>query len=54
MQKLKSFAINTVYDEGFARPIVSTHMVPNTDNCFMLEFHETQSIYIREIKTGIR
>ena len=54
MLKIKSFAINTLDTEGVYRPLVSTHMVPDTGNCFMLEFHETQSIYIREIKTGKR
>ena len=58
MQKLRSFAINTANTDGssddLCGPLVSAHMVPDTSNCFMLEFHETQSIFIRNIKTGSR
>ena len=59
MQKLKVIAINTnpsnhrgIGDTN--TPFISQHIVPNTDNNFLLEFHESQYIYLRNIQTGAR
>ena len=59
VQKLKLFDINTAPvnhrdDWDLRTPLVSSHMVPDTDNCFVLEFYESQFIYLRNIKTGER
>ena len=54
MQKIKSISINTDPNANILHPLVSAHMVPNTDNRFMLEFDEQKFIFLRTIKTGAR
>ena len=45
LQMIKSIFINTdVSIDNFDQlsyPLLSTHMIPDTDNCFMLEFDES-------------
>jgi hypothetical protein len=39
-------------DIGFF-DLISAHMVPETNNAFMLEFHDMKFIKLRSIKTGV-
>jgi hypothetical protein len=54
MQKTKSFSINTGPNANKYMPLVSAHLVPDTDNRFMLEFNESKFIFLRTIETGAR
>merc|ERR1739844_569821 len=54
MQKTRSFSINTGPNANIRMPLVSAHLVPDTDNRFILECHESKFIFLRTIETGAR
>ena len=58
MKKIKQISINSeVQSENFSQlyhPLISPHMIPETQNTFMLELHEAQYVYVRNVSTGAR
>ena len=58
MQVIKRFSINSevaLNDDGsLGYPLVLAHVVPETDNKFMLEFDGDHFIHLRTIETGTR
>ena len=54
MQKIKSISINTDPKPDYWLPLLSSHMVPDTDTGFMLECQGSKFIFLRTIKTGAK
>ena len=58
MDQLKAVNINTsVPKDDYSQlyvPLISSHMIPGTEFKFMLEFYDSQLVYLRTIETGKR
>ena len=57
MEQLMAIDINTDVDNSYTSqqrevPLISAHMIPGTGFKFMLEFYDSQLVYLRTIKTG--
>ena len=54
----KTININSVVDRENSKqlciPLLYEHIIPGTDNRFMLEFYDTQFVTLRDVKTGSR
>ena len=51
MDKLKAFNINTADNARSHVPLISAHMIPGTDYKFMLEFVDSQFVYLVNVET---
>ena len=61
MQRIKIISLNSSVgefrnntNEESVKPLIYNHMVPETGNRFMIEFHKNSYIYLRTIETGER
>ena len=53
MVVLKTIYINTI-NRYSAPPLLFSHIIPETDSRFLLEFYDSQLIYLIKIETGER
>ena len=58
MDLLKTINLNTsitgLINPQLEIPLLFEHIIPETDSRFLLEFYDSQLIYIRKIETGER
>ena len=56
MDHLKTVNINTdlnsMFNPQLSVPLLSVHMIPGTNYKFMLEFDDSQFVYLRNVETG--
>ena len=53
---LRTIDINSNVSDYYQRkiPLLYKHMIPETNQGFMVEFYDSQFVYIRNIRTGVR
>ena len=49
MVQLKVVNINTIDDKTKYNPLITAHLIPGTDYKFMLEFYDSQFVYLRNV-----
>ena len=58
MDLLKTINLNTsitgLINPQLEIPLLFEHIIPETDSRFLLEFYDSQLIYLRKIETGER
>ena len=55
MEQLRVMNINTGIGDSHVNkftPILSQHMIPGFEFKFMLEFYDSQCVYLRDVETG--